>query len=335
MPSEGTVIIKKIKKGGKHAHHGGAWKVAYADFVTAMMAFFLLMWLLNATSEEQKRGLSNYFGPVGMISGSDGIGGVLGGLSMATEGSFQSSKASPAITQSTMVVQQNANKSEKGKRVDELAKLLIEELQNQPDKLSEGQDKIEQLLTEYDKEVFAQTEEGLRKSIDEDDDEEIKGLEDHILIDYTPEGLRIQLVDRENKSMFPSGSSQMHAYTKKLLKKVAEILKSRPNHIFISGHTDSEPYSSRNGYSNWELSTDRANACRRALLEQGLGESRIAYVVGKSDKDPLIITDPLSPQNRRISIVLMRTDRGAGAPGVVETSTKLSALPSSALSSKG
>lgn len=300
------IIIKRIKKGG-HGHHGGAWKVAYADFVTAMMAFFLLMWLLNATSEEQKRGLSNYFGPLGQALGAGGTGGMLGGQSVQTpDGNFTDRQASSPM--STEMVESKASASD----VD---------VEEEDDGMEAGKGeedfdskKIEEAIENFEEQMFREVEEKLKEAIEEIP--EIKELAKNLIIDETPEGLRIQIVDKNKLSMFPSGSKKMYPHTRKLLEQVSKIVKKMPNQISIAGHTDSRPYSNQENYSNWELSTDRANACRRALIDFELPKDRILYVVGKAAKEPLITENPADDQNRRISIVLHRTKKKKAGPGI-------------------
>lgn len=283
------IIIKKIKKGGGHGHHGGAWKIAYADFVTAMMAFFLLMWLLNATTEEQKRGIANYFDPITIGERVGGGDGVMGGQSVSSEPGAAKSPSS------TMTIQDS-----------------------KPTVKGEGGKTVQTEITETDDEAFINEERNF-KSIKEEiqkaleNKPELKEWLKNLIIDETPEGLRIQIIDQQEKSMFPSGSSEMYDHTKQLLQQVAMIIQKVPNKISISGHTDATPYNTRN-YTNWELSSDRANASRRVLQEQGVTESRFAAVVGKEAKEPFVKEDPFSAQNRRISITLLRQTK----PKVIE-----------------
>lgn len=317
MSNEQPIIIKKIIKGG-HGHHGGAWKVAYADFVTAMMAFFLLMWLLNATSEEQKRGISNYFGPAGDMVGAGGSGGILGGLSIETEGNFQKTKSSSPT--STDTVKNEASASDTDTDENEGLKALegLEEFSSGSTDTEENKsdaaqtkaedqfnkEEAEEDLGEYEESLFKEAEHLLRQAIQTVPD--IKELAENLIVENTPEGLRIQIVDKNRYSMFPNGSSVMNSKAKTLLKQVAKVVEKLPNKISIAGHTDSKPFSNKRGYSNWELSTDRANATRRTLLGEGVASNRLAAVVGKADKEPLIVENPESDQNRRISITLLR-----------------------------
>ncbi len=281
-----AIIIKKIKKGG-HGHHGGAWKVAYADFVTAMMAFFLLLWLLNVTTKEQKMGLAEYFTPASVSRSESGSGGVLGGKTMMEQGAKAGDRAQLAVT--VTIAQPEPVEVEKVKDKTE----------------AEKEKEFEKKLAELEQQTFEEAREQLRQAIQEVP--ELADLKRNLLIDMTPEGLRIQLVDQERQSMFPSGSPQMMDRTKLLLQKVAQVVQRLPNKISISGHTDSTPFRSGDGgYGNWELSTDRANASRRALTEAGVPAARIQNVIGKADSDPLLPNDPANAANRRISIVLLR-----------------------------
>ncbi|MZR31069.1 flagellar motor protein MotB [Sneathiella litorea] len=280
------IIIKKVKKGG-HGAHGGAWKVAYADFVTAMMAFFLLLWLLNVTTTEQKEGLSDYFAPTTASISQSGAGGMLGGKSMQTEGAQVSNLGVPSAVSSITPPEngrKDESKEEQKTREMEEAELLAK-------------------LAEIEEASFEQAREKIRQAISKNP--ELSGLKDHVIIDMTPEGLRIQIVDQFNDSMFENGSAKITPRVRSLIGMIAKSIEELPNSLSISGHTDSSSFNARD-YSNWELSSDRANASRRALLESGLKPDRIEKVAGRADTDPLISDDPSNPGNRRISIVLLR-----------------------------
>ncbi|WP_412776213.1 flagellar motor protein MotB [Thalassospira lucentensis] len=266
------IVIKKIKKGG-HGHHGGAWKVAYADFVTAMMAFFLLLWLLSSATEEQLQGVSNYFTPETISQNDSGSGGLLGGTSLAEEGALRSEFGSPTVSMD-IPPQQSP---------DEREAIRVAQMEEQE---------------------FNEAQEELRKAIESS--EELQGLEKNIRIEDTDEGLRIQLLDEDGTAMFPSGSPSMAEHTKKLLQKVAEIIAKLPQDVAIEGHTDSVPFNRADGYSNWELSSERALATRRTLEDLGLNTDRFAKVAGLADTDPLMPEAPDNERNRRISITLLR-----------------------------
>lgn len=279
------IIIKKIKKGGG-GHHGGAWKVAYADFVTAMMAFFLLMWLLNATTEEQRKGIAEYFDPTPVeVSNQSGAGGILGGVTITTDGAMRSEN-SPIDPNTTPPTTNLESTTEPAKTAEQLSQEALEK------ELKEREDKN---FEEIKKEIEAQI-----------DASDLKDLKKNLQIDMTPEGLRIQIVDQDGASMFPSGSAIPFEKTTKLLSMVAQIIKTMPNQLSIRGHTDGVPYSKGANYTNWELSGDRANASRRVLLNNGIDEKKVSNVVGKADTEHLIPDKPQDPQNRRISVVLLR-----------------------------
>ncbi len=271
------IINKKVKKGGDHGHHGGAWKVAYADFVTAMMAFFLLLWLLSTTTVEQRSGIADYFTPTTSLrSGESGAGGILGGQTLSDSGAKIGEGGTPSV-----VVELTPPGSRDAKEKD-----------------------IEELAAKREQESFEDALQALNKAIT--DSPELSDLKDNIQVDMTSEGMRIQIVDREGGALFRAGSAEMNARTRQLIGQIAKVVATLPNNISISGHTDSNPFS-RGDYSNWELSSDRANASRRQLVSSGIDPTRIVKVVGKADQEPLVEEDPFLPENRRVSIFLRRT----------------------------
>ena len=292
------IIIKKIKKHGG-GHHGGAWKVAYADFVTAMMAFFLLLWLLNATTEEQKQGISNYFAPASPSATNSGSGGPLGGMTLSVEGAMQSATSPIGVVLS--IPRPAKPDEEQEEDTDENPFKIPEEELLANGGLSE--EELRERFAEIEEGEFTKAENALRQAIKEAP--ELEGFANNLVIDRTPEGMRIQIVDQTQVSMFPRGSSAMYRHTKALMEQVAKVIGNLPNRIAITGHTDATKYANSDGYGNWELSTDRANASRRALLDMGLPARRIALVMGKSDREPLIKDNPRDPRNRRIGIVLL------------------------------
>ena len=299
MKNEDTIIINKkiIKAAG---HHGGAWKVAYADFVTAMMAFFLLLWLLNVTTDEQRSGIADYFAPTTVSRSTGGSGGVMGGLTMASQGARVSDAAALTVVVELTPPPQR-------KPADEES-----EAEHDADNISEN-DLLER-IAQREQESFRQAEHEIRQAIQ--DVPELAELAQHLLVDNTPEGLRIQLVDQDKRSMFPSGSAKMGQHTQQLMQKIAEVVARMPNQIVISGHTDATPFRNAKDYGNWELSADRANASRRALMDAGVPAARIARVVGKADTEPLVAEDPTLPTNRRISIVMLRDASALPSGGV-------------------
>jgi len=296
---EQPIIIKKINKGG--GHHGGAWKVAYADFVTAMMAFFLLMWLLNATSQDQKDAISNYFDPaVSKVSDStSGAGGVMGGTSLSVEG---------AKISDNQPIMQPASSGSQGNPMNAAHATGGGQSVGDGD-AGQGQQAVEQAaeeIREEEEDKLEQVKNAIEKALEENPD--LKEVADNLIVDMTAEGLRIQVIDKQGSAMFPSGSARMYEKTKTLLDQVADIIKGVDNDISIRGHTDSIPYGSGSEYTNWDLSTDRANASRRALEAGGIPGDRIHNVVGKADTEHFLPDDPTNAQNRRISITLLREE---------------------------
>ena len=305
--NERPIIVKKVKKGGHGGHHGGSWKVAYADFVTAMMAFFLLLWLLNATTEEQKKGIAEYFAPTIATRTSSGSGGVLGGQTIETEGAMVANKTSPSVSvmleEPGMADPMEEPEDEEFNRAAAAAE-LEEEADDEATAAQVTEAAARERIAAEEDQQFREAEHQIRQAIQEIPD--IQQLAQNLIIDRTPEGLRIQIVDQDKLSMFPRGSSNMVDQARKLMDLVAKVVERMPNQVAITGHTDSTPFSNSVSYTNWELSTDRANASRRALVAAGVPEARIETVVGKADHEPLIAEDTASPQNRRISIVLLR-----------------------------
>lgn len=295
MADERPIIIKKVIKKGGHGHHGDAWKVAYADFVTAMMAFFLLLWLLNATTEEQKKGISNYFSPTSISSSESGAGGILGGMSLSEVSALTADGLPPLQPQQ---VQEGIE-----------AKEATEEDPTRGSK-AEGQGIQDEALREAKRaeetQEFEQAAERLKQVIQQSP--ELAQLAQNLVVEITNEGLRIQLIDQDKRSMFASGQATPLPHTRQLLAKVGEVIQSVPNAISITGHTDAAPFRRDDGYGNWELSSDRANASRRALLATGVPAGRVVTVTGRADRDPLIKDDPNAAANRRISITVLYSD---------------------------
>ncbi|MBT5239819.1 MAG: flagellar motor protein MotB [Rhodospirillaceae bacterium] len=288
------IIVKRIVK-GEHGHHGGAWKVAYADFVTAMMAFFLLLWLLNAVTEEQLNGISDYFTPISASNSQSGAGGLLGGLTIG-EGAQESQTGAVTVTPLPPPT------------VGQGGQDLTDAGEGAGDPTAED---IEDAMRAREEAQFEQAADELEKLIQ--GIPELSELADSLLIDNTPEGLRIQIVDQDGLPLFPSGSAAMFGYTREIMGLVARVINKLPNELSISGHTDATPFTDPSGYSNWELSADRALATRRTLEDFGVTEKRVAKVTGQAANEPLMEDDPGAPQNRRISIVLLRGDGSTAA----------------------
>ncbi len=307
------IIIKKVKRGGHGGHHGGAWKVAYADFVTAMMAFFLLLWLLNVTTDVQKRGIADYFEPTITSKSNSGAGGVLGGMTVGSPGSEEVSLSKPSFQLSQSALRQPAegddgdnggsnSDNDNDQNGGASAKIPSDQQTDNPQKLSDAE--LEKQLAAREEQRFEEAKKALEEAVE--GSPELKALEKNLKIDETPEGLRIQLVDQDKNPMFPVSSADMSESARKLLALVSVVINKLPNKISISGHTDSQQYALGSKYGNWELSADRANATRREFQNDGVTDNRLARVIGMADQDPLDKTDPSDPQNRRISIVLLR-----------------------------
>lgn len=291
------ILFKKIKPPGP-APHGGAWKVAYADFVTAMMAFFLLLWLLSSASQEQLEGISNYFKPVGARVGSMGSAGVFGGISASDPGPVPAPLIAPQPAPT-------AKDTIGDKEVDKLfeAEPLSEDLPNITDNKAENEAK-----------QFKAAEAAIQQALDEVP--ALRELHEAVKIDITDEGLIIQLIDQEGRSMFKPGGAELNDHTKNLLLMIASVIERLPNKISLSGHTDSTPFRSSLGKTNWDLSLNRANAGRRELQKNGIPSQRFLKVVGLADRDPLYPDNPTSPGNRRLIVTLVREakDRPAEFP---------------------
>ncbi|MGN7872910.1 flagellar motor protein MotB [Roseateles sp. 22389] len=271
------IIIKRVKKGG-HAAHGGAWKIAYADFVTAMMAFFLLMWLLGSTTEGDKKGIADYFASplkVAMFGGSGS-----GDASHIIKGGGQD------LTRQTGQVK--AGDVESPRKTINLKALKEEQRRAERVRLQQLKDKVEKIIA---------------------DNPRIAALGGQIRLDMTREGLRIQIVDENNRPMFDSGSAVVKPYMRELLQELGNVLSEVPNRLTLEGHTDAQPFSAgERGYSNWELSADRANASRRELVAGGLPDARVLRVQGLASSKLLDMKDPNAQVNRRISIIVMNRD---------------------------
>lgn len=272
------IVIKRIKKVAA-GHHGGAWKIAYADFVTAMMAFFLLMWLLGSTAKGDLKGISEYFKtPLKVaLSGGSGSGDsssiIKGGGQDLTRSSGQVKSGELAAEKRVINMKAAQQEFLRAERAKELEKL--KELKSNIEKSIENSPKLKQ-------------------------------FKNQILLDITSEGLRIQIVDEKNRPMFRSGSAQLEPYTREILHAIGQTLNDVPNKVSISGHTDAALYGGGNrGYSNWELSADRANASRRELISGGMADEKIVRVVGLSSAVLFNKDDPISPVNRRISLIVM------------------------------
>jgi chemotaxis protein MotB len=301
--AKSTIVIKRIKKAG-HGGHAAAWKIAYADFVTAMMAFFLLMWLLGSTTAGDLKGIAEYFQSPLRVSLSGGSGA--GDASSVIQGGGSN------ITQSAGQVQRGANESRR-RTPQELRKALEDAERG----------KMQRLKQRIDAALLANT--------------RLNEFRRQIRVEVTPDGLRIQIVDDFNRPMFALGSSQVQPYMREILREIGHVLNEVDNKIALSGHTDSAPYAGgERGYSNWELSADRANASRRELVAGGMDTAKIMRVVGLADFNPLVKDDPRSPLNRRISIIVLnklaeeRITQGGGEIDAGSAADLRSAMPGEA-----
>ncbi|MFN7645182.1 MAG: flagellar motor protein MotB [Burkholderiales bacterium] len=271
------IIIKKVKKGGGHGHHGGAWKIAYADFVTAMMAFFLLMWLLGSSTKGDLKGIADHFNTP---------------LQVAMFGGSGSGDSSSIIQGGGEDLTRTSGQVKRGDIEEPRTKSNLQALPEEMKKLTDAQAR----------KVRALLEDAIERN------PRLRELRNQVRMDMTPDGLRIQIVDDQNRPMFDSGSSVVKPYMRELLGEIAKALNEVDAKVTLTGHTDTAPFSGgERGYSNWELSADRANASRRELLAAGLDERKILRVMGLAAVVPFDQTAPGAPVNRRISIVVMNS----------------------------
>ncbi len=285
------IIIKRVKKGG-HGHHGGAWKIAYADFVTAMMAFFLLMWLLGSTSEGDKKGIADYFASPLKIS-------LLGGGSGSGDSSHVIRGGGQDLSRTSGQVKHGDIEAEQRKM--SLQALKSEQRRAEITRLEALKKRVEDVIAANRK---------------------LAALSSQLRLDMTDDGLRIQIVDELSRPMFTSGSAVVQPYMRELLREIGAVLAEVPNRLTLEGHTDAAAFSGGEvGYSNWELSSDRANASRRELIAGGLPADHVLRVQGLSASALFDTDNPLSPANRRISIIVMNRaaeDRFFGTSGTAD-----------------
>jgi len=277
------IIVKKVTviEGG---HHGGAWKVAYADFVTAMMAFFLLLWLLGATEEKQRKGIADYFTPtlVKLRKESAGSNGLLGGASLTDPDNYPNRQGQTGSRTITIPRGATSGPSDSGGQGDAEAK-----------KLKELQAKIEQKLAQR---------------------RQLKQLARQVRVMRSPEGIRIDLMDDADFSMFELGTTILTKPARELLEVMSETLKDEMAPLIVRGHTDSLPWRGGVKTNNWSLSAGRAEATRQALVLGGVPQNRFARIEGVAETEPLVTDDPADPRNRRISLLLLE-GRGAASTG--------------------
>jgi chemotaxis protein MotB len=280
------IVVKKVKKYAAGSH-GGAWKIAYADFVTAMMAFFMLMWLLGSTTQADLQGIADYFQNPLKVSMAGGSGS--GDSSSIIQGGGKDLTASAG--------QVKAGDVEAPRKTINLQKLKAEYERQERERLQGLKAELENMI---------------------DASPTLKQFKNQLLLDLTSEGLRIQIVDEKNRPMFDSASSEVKPYTRLILREIGKVLNKVENHVSLSGHTDAQPFAGGNrDFSNWELSTNRANSSRRELIAGGMVDTKVMRVVGLASTVLFDKQDPYNPINRRISIVIMnkRTEEAILADG--------------------
>jgi chemotaxis protein MotB len=317
-----TIVIKREEAAGD-GHHGGAWKVAYADFVTAMMAFFLLMWLLNATSDDQRRGLAEYFAPSNALGRSaTGSGEPFGGSSPNSDGTMVSDNGAIRIEQGRAPVRLDIEDDgpsdappetaapqppqPPGEAAPQASGAVATEGTAPPgtaEAAALGEAALRAELAKREARAFEQAAAEIRAAVQ--DDPALADLARQLVVEQVPEGLRIQILDAERQAMFPVGGSAPNDRARALLAKVAAVAARLPNGLAIAGHTDATPFRGADR-SNWELSAERANAVRRLLLDAGIAEARLQSVAGHADRMPLLPNEPLAAGNRRVAITLLR-----------------------------
>lgn len=329
------IIIKHVHKGHSEPHGNTAWKIALADFMTAMFIVFLLLWLTNQVTPTQRQGIADYFSPNAVSRSTNGAGSVLSGENLSQRAGVQNSDSAPIGTPGggPSVPKENEGSTttpgfpgitsqhlgddyggaqSKYRTADTDGKLRYADAPRKGDK-------HDPRIMEANQQMLRALVKNLRMSIQAQPD--LKDLQQNLLTDITPEGLRIQLVDNEKKELFAKASATPLPQTIKLMALVSKTIADLPNQITITGHTDNAAYGAKATYTNWELSADRANASRRLLTAGGIGEARFAEINGVADRQPLFPDDPASPRNRRISIQLLNDPQSTGLEGATPTTT--------------
>ncbi len=298
-----VIIIKKIIDDGHGGAHGGAWKIALADMMTAMMAFFLLMWLLGASNADQRKSIADYFKPtsqslvaIGQLAGSNGI---LGGRSIIDPDGF------PFAAKQTALLERLTPRSEGGPNPSTDPGQENENPYSDPDKLTPEQKK--EVAAAKEKADFEKLEKEIEQKLSEN--KKLQDLKDQVSVTRDKQGLRIEIIDKADFAMFPSGSMSMQGKASNLIAEIAASLADMPNKVAIRGHTDSVPFQSKEGRNNWSLSAERAEATRQILEKNGIKESRFARIEGVADTDPFNPKDPRDPRNRRMSITVLYQDQ--------------------------
>lgn len=271
MENNQPIIIKRVKRFGG-GHHGGAWKIAFADFATAMMAFFLVLWLLSTATPEQKLSIAGYFkDPIGFTeSGTPYVIDLGGSPELSPDKTINPEQKTEPLKRDNLELDQDQVQTMAEQLEHERLELLLQELQN----------KVEE-------------------------NPELQKFKDQILFEITQDGLRIQIMDAENRPMFALGSARLQPYFEDILLAMADTIKGVPNKISVSGHTDAKAYTGNGEFGNWELSANRANAARRALVVGGYPDEQVARVVGYASSSLFDRKDPYNPVNRRIDIIVL------------------------------
>ena len=308
--SQQPIVVKRVKKGGG-GHHGGAWKIAYADFVTAMMAFFLVMWLLGSTAKGDLKGIADYFQTP---------------LKVALFGGSGSGDSSSVIQGGGEDLTRTYGQVKRGETPAERRTINLQRLRADFERVE--MQRLESLKGELEALIEAAP--------------ALKQFKNQLLLDLTTEGLRIQIVDEKNRPMFDSASSELKPYTRDILREIGRALNKVENRISLSGHTDATPYAAGDrGFGNWELSTNRANASRRELVAGGMDDGKMIRVVGLASTVLYDKTDPYGAINRRISIVILnkRTEEAIlrdGKAADIETAEEaVEAATDSAMAEQG
>jgi len=301
-----VIIIKKIIDDGHGGAHGGAWKIALADMMTAMMAFFLLMWLLGASNEDQRKSIADYFKPAsqslipfGQLAGSNAM---FGGCSIIDPDGF------PFSAKQTALLERLTPRSEGGPNPSTDPGQENENPYSDPDKLTQEQKK--EVAAAKEKADFDKLEKEIEQKLSEN--KKLSDMKDQVSITRDKQGLRIEIIDKADFAMFPSGGVGMQGKAANLLKEIAASLSQMPNKIAIRGHTDSVPFQNKDGNemrNNWSLSAERAEVTRQMLEKSGIPESRFARIEGVADTDPFNPKDKRDPRNRRMSITVLYNDQ--------------------------
>jgi chemotaxis protein MotB len=298
-----VIIIKKIIDDGHGGAHGGAWKIALADMMTAMMAFFLLMWLLGASNEDQRKSIADYFKPtsqsmvtMGKLAGSNGM---FGGTSIIDPDGF------PFSAKQTGLLERLTPRSEGGPNPSTEPGQENQNPYSDPDKLSEEQKK--EVAAAKEQADFAKLEQEIEQKLSQN--KRLEGLKDQVSITRDKDGLRIEIIDKADFAMFPSGGMSMQGKASSLISEIAASLADIPNKVAIRGHTDSVQFQNPEGRNNWSLSAERAEVTRSLLEKKGIKENRFARIEGVADTDPFNPKDPRDPRNRRMSITVLYNDQ--------------------------